>query len=37
MVEEWDDLAKEDRLFKKLKKGAISKEEYDAEIRDDLD
>ena len=29
LYEEWDDLANEERLHKKLKKGAISKEEYE--------
>jgi ATP-dependent RNA helicase DDX55/SPB4 len=29
MVEEWDDLAKEERLFKKLRKGKITQKQYD--------
>ena len=29
IVDEWDDLAKEERLHKQLKKGKISQEEYD--------
>ena len=28
IFDEWDDLAKEERLYKKLKRGKISKEEY---------
>lgn len=35
MAEEWDDLAKENRLFKKFKKGTITREEYEAAVRDD--
>jgi ATP-dependent RNA helicase DDX55/SPB4 len=29
IVDEWDDLAKEERLYKKMRRGKISKEEYD--------
>jgi ATP-dependent RNA helicase DDX55/SPB4 len=29
IVDEWDDLAKEDRLFKKFRSGKITKEQYD--------
>lgn len=29
IIEEWDDLADDDKLYKKYKKGKISKEEYD--------
>jgi ATP-dependent RNA helicase DDX55/SPB4 len=29
IVDDWDDLAKEERLHKKLKKGKISQEQYD--------
>lgn len=29
IFDEWDDLAKEERLYKKLKKGKITKEKYD--------
>lgn len=32
IVDDWDELAKEERLFKKLRKGKISKEEYDAQL-----
>lgn len=32
MAEEWDDLAKEERLFKKLRRGKISQAEYDTEL-----
>lgn len=28
LLDEWDDLAREERLFKKLRQGKISKEEY---------
>jgi ATP-dependent RNA helicase DDX55/SPB4 len=28
-MKDWDDLAEDQRLFKKFKKGKISKEEYD--------
>ncbi|KAJ8601286.1 hypothetical protein CTAYLR_007751 [Chrysophaeum taylorii] len=38
ILEEWDDLAKEERLVKKLKKGKITKDDYyDALFRDDDD
>jgi ATP-dependent RNA helicase DDX55/SPB4 len=33
MMEEWDDLAKEERLFKKLRKGAITQKQYDAQLK----
>lgn len=33
MLEEWDALAKEERLYKRLKKGKISQREYDLQIR----
>lgn len=29
IVDDWDDLAKEERLFKKLRKGKISRDEYE--------
>ncbi len=29
IVDEWDDLAKEERLYKKLRRGKITKEQYD--------
>jgi ATP-dependent RNA helicase DDX55/SPB4 len=29
IVDDWDDLAKEERLYKKLRKGKITKDEYD--------
>lgn len=29
IVDEWDDLAKEERLYKKLRRGKITKDEYD--------
>jgi ATP-dependent RNA helicase DDX55/SPB4 len=32
IVDEWDELAKEERLYKKLRRGKISKEEYDNEL-----
>jgi ATP-dependent RNA helicase DDX55/SPB4 len=32
ILDEWDDLAKEERLFKKLRKGKISNEEYEAQL-----
>lgn len=30
--DEWDDLAKEERLYRKLKRGKITQEEYDQEM-----
>jgi ATP-dependent RNA helicase DDX55/SPB4 len=35
MMEEWNSLAKEERLYKKLKRGKISQEEYDRQMGDD--
>jgi ATP-dependent RNA helicase DDX55/SPB4 len=32
IVDEWDDLAKEERLYKKLRRGKITKEEYDKQM-----
>mmetsp|Transcript_4431 Transcript_4431/g.6775 ORF Transcript_4431/g.6775 Transcript_4431/m.6775 type:complete len:555 (-) Transcript_4431:189-1853(-) len=32
ILEEWDDLAKEERLHKKLKRGKITQEEYDRQM-----
>ena len=32
LVDEWDDLAKEERLFKKLRRGKITKEEFDEKM-----
>ena len=32
IFDEWDDLAKEERLHKKLKKGKITKEEYNKQM-----
>ena len=32
LLDEWDDLAREERLFKKFKKGKISKQEYDRQL-----
>ncbi len=32
IVDEWEELAKEERLFKKFRRGKISKEEYDEQI-----
>jgi ATP-dependent RNA helicase DDX55/SPB4 len=32
IVDEWEDLAKEERLYKKLRRGKISKEEYDEQL-----
>ena len=29
MIDEWDDLADDDKLYKKFKKGKITKEEYE--------
>lgn len=33
IVDEWDDLAKEERLYKKLRRGKISKNQYETLIR----
>lgn len=33
IVDEWDDLAKEERLYKKLRRGKISKDQYDKLLR----
>ena len=35
ILAEWDDLAKEERLYKKLKRGKISQEEYDRQMYGD--
>ena len=32
MMDEWDDLAKEERLYKKLRRGKISQEEFDEQM-----
>jgi len=32
LVDEWDDLAKEERLFKKLRRGKITQTEFDEEM-----
>ena len=32
IVEEWDDLAKEERLYKKLRRGKITKEQYQEQL-----
>lgn len=32
MMDEWDDLAKEERLYKKLRKGKITQSEYDEQL-----
>lgn len=32
IVDEWDDLAKEERLVKKLRRGKISKDEFDKQM-----
>jgi ATP-dependent RNA helicase DDX55/SPB4 len=32
IVDEWEELAKEERLFKKFRRGKISQEEYDEQI-----
>lgn len=32
IVDEWEELAKEERLYKKLRRGKISKEEYDEQL-----
>lgn len=34
MMDDWDDLAKEERLYKKLRKGKISQEDLDAALYD---
>jgi ATP-dependent RNA helicase DDX55/SPB4 len=34
IMDEWDDLAKEERLYKKLRRGKISKEEYNQLMHD---
>ena len=36
-VAEWEDLQKEERLAKKLKRGKISVEEYDRLLEEDSD
>ena len=33
-MDEWEDLAKEERLYKKLRRGKISKEEYNKLLHD---
>ncbi|CAM9509035.1 unnamed protein product, partial [Choristocarpus tenellus] len=33
ILEEWDDLAKEERLYKKFRKKKLTQEEYDLELR----
>jgi len=33
IVDEWDDLAKEERLYKKLRRGKISKDQYEILLR----
>jgi ATP-dependent RNA helicase DDX55/SPB4 len=33
IVDEWDDLAKEERLYKKLRRGKINKDQYETLIR----
>ncbi|KAK7234613.1 hypothetical protein SO694_00193032 [Aureococcus anophagefferens] len=33
-MDEWDDLAAEERLHKRLKKGKISQDDFDAELRE---
>lgn len=37
MHEEWDELAREERLYKRMKKGKISKEEYERLLREGSD
>lgn len=32
IVDEWEELAKEERLYKKLRRGKISKEDYDEQL-----
>lgn len=34
LVDEWDDLAKEERLVKKLRRGQITQTEFDAQMND---
>ena len=34
IMDEWDDLAKEERLYKKLRSGKITKEEYDRRMEE---
>lgn len=34
MMDEWDELAKEERLHKKLRRGKISKEEFDRQMEE---
>jgi ATP-dependent RNA helicase DDX55/SPB4 len=34
ITDEWDDLAKEERLYKKLRKKKITKEQYDEQMRE---
>ena len=34
MMDEWDELAKEERLHKKLRRGKISKEEFDRQLEE---
>lgn len=34
MMDEWDDLAKEERLHKKLRRGKITKEEFDRQMEE---
>ena len=33
IVDDWDDLAKEERLYKKLRRGKVTQEQYDALMR----
>lgn len=35
IVDEWDELAKEERLYKKLRKGKITKEELEQELNEE--
>ncbi len=35
IVDEWDDLAKEERLYKKLRKGKITKEDLEKELNEE--
>ncbi len=35
--DDWDELQKEERLFKKLKKGQISKKEFNSEVNESDD
>lgn len=32
LMDEWDDLAKEERLYKKLRKGKVTQEQFDEEM-----